>query len=154
VVENAWQYITLAIRAQGIQARMAVPPEGFHGWAGGLGISARVSDPVTLQACYDYINWWHTGFPGSVTMRYGDFPAVLETSRELMEPGEFAYWVEGKPADQDYPGPFGDVSIAKGQVREGGSLAQQSCPMAVWDAWHEAAPVVYSHESLSGLLAA
>ena len=37
--------------------------------------------------------------------------------------------------------------------RKGGSLAQQSCRIAVWDA-SPSRPVGYSHESLSGLLAA
>ncbi len=152
VVQTAWDVLVRALHAQGVPARYASPVEGFHGWAGTHGISARVSDPATLQACYDYINWWHTGYPGAVTLRYGDFPAVLETTGAEMEPGEYAYWVDGKPADKDYPGPFGDVSIRKGDVREGASLVQQACRVAVWDAWHEV-PDVYSHESLTKLVA-
>jgi putative spermidine/putrescine transport system substrate-binding protein len=152
VVQTAWDVLVRALRAQDVPARYASPKEGWHAWAGTHGISARVTDPATLQACYDYINWWHTGFPGAVTVRYGDFPAVLETVRSEMEPGEYAYWVEGAPADKDYPGPFGDVSIRKGEVREGASLAQQGCRIAVWDAWHEV-PDVYSHETLTNLLA-
>jgi putative spermidine/putrescine transport system substrate-binding protein len=153
VVQTAWDVVVRALRAQGVPALYASPKEGFHAWAGTHGISAMVTDPATLQACYDYVNWWHTGFPGAATLRYGDFPAVLETTRAEMDPGEYAYWVEGKPADKDYPGPFGDVSIRKGDVRDVASLAQQGCRIAVWDAWHEVASV-YSHESLTKLVTA
>ena len=105
----------------------AVSPEA----SSHLGKHQRI--PATLQACYDFINWWYSGFPGAVMMRQSFFYyAVQETSRAFVEPGEYAYWIEGAPADRDYPGPFGDVSIHKGDVREGASLAQQACRVAVW----------------------
>jgi putative spermidine/putrescine transport system substrate-binding protein len=48
-------------------------------------------------------------------------------------PGEYAYWVEGKPADRNYVGPYGDLSVRKGDVRDGGSMVRRACRISVWE---------------------
>ena len=50
-----------------------------------------------------------------------------------MAPGEYAYWIDGKPADQTYPGPFGDKSVAKSRVRDGGSFISRACRISSWN---------------------
>jgi putative spermidine/putrescine transport system substrate-binding protein len=50
-----------------------------------------------------------------------------------MAPGEYAYWIEGKPADRVYPGPFGDNSIQAGRMRDGGSFARRACRLSSWN---------------------
>jgi putative spermidine/putrescine transport system substrate-binding protein len=113
--------------------RYAAPPEGYRGWASAAAISSAVKDPARLQAAYDYINWGHGGFAGAATMRAGNYSAVQETSRGVVDPAEWDYWIEGKPAAKNLPGPFGDVTIRKGQVRDGGSFARRTCKYSSWN---------------------
>ena len=140
VIESMYQPAVALLQAQQLPVRYALPAEGLRGFSGGFSISAGVTDPATLQACYDFINWWYSGFPAAIMMRQSFYYAVQETSRAFVEPGEYAYWIEGAPADKDYPGPFGDVSIHKGQVRDGGSFEERVCRMAVWNSIFDEVP--------------
>jgi putative spermidine/putrescine transport system substrate-binding protein len=133
VVESMWAGHVTELQRQGFPVRYAAPPEGFRGWAGGLAISSAIKDPARLQAAYHYINWWHAGYPGAVMMRSGYYSAAQATSRRFVETPEWDYWIEGKPAARDLPGPFGDVTIRKGQVRDGGSFVRRACRYASWN---------------------
>jgi putative spermidine/putrescine transport system substrate-binding protein len=133
VVESMWTFSVIDLQAKRFPVAYAAPPEGYRGWSGALSISSAIKDPARLQAAYDYINWWHDGYAGSVMMRGGYYSAVQATSRTFVDPAEWAYWVEGKPAAKNLPGPFGDVTIRKGQVRDGGSLARRARKFASWN---------------------
>jgi len=135
VIESMWSPAVALLAAQGFPIRFAAPPEGYRGWSGSLSVSKNVTDPDKLQAAYDYINWWHSGEPGAIMMRQGYYNAVQGTSKKFVDPGEYAYWIEGKPAPKDYPGPFGDVSIKRGQIRDGGSFVQRACKYASWNSY-------------------
>ena len=133
VVESIWAAQVAALQAKGFPVRYAAPPEGFRGWSNGFAISSAIKDPARLQAAYDYINWWHSGPPGAVTMRLGYYNAVQATSRKFVDPAEWDYWIDGKPAAKNLPGVAGAVTIRKGQVREGGSFARRACRYACWN---------------------
>jgi putative spermidine/putrescine transport system substrate-binding protein len=122
-----------SLAALGVPIRQAAPREGYRAFAGLLNISSEVRDQAALAACYAFLNWWHSGFAGSVLLRAGYYSAVQATSRRFMAPGEYAYWIEGKPADQPYPGPFGDNSVAVGRVRDGGSFTRRACRLSSWN---------------------
>lgn len=122
-----------ALVALGVPIHQAAPREGYRAFAGLINISREVRDPATLDACYRYLNWWHSGFPGAVMLRSGYHNAVQATSRPFMPAGEYAYWVQGKPAAQNYRDPYGDDSVAVGQVRDGGSLATRVCRISSWN---------------------
>jgi putative spermidine/putrescine transport system substrate-binding protein len=140
VVESMWTYHLVALQAKGFPVRYAAPPEGFRGWSGGFAISSAIKDPARLQAAHDYINWWHAGSAGAVMMRLGYYNAVQATSRRHVDPAEWDYWIEGKPAAKDLTGAFGDVTIRKGQARDGGSFARRACRYASWNSifWEHA----------------
>jgi putative spermidine/putrescine transport system substrate-binding protein len=121
------------LRVLGVPVRQAAPPEGYRAFGDLFSISSEVKDRAKLQACYDFINWWQSGFAESVLMREGYYNAVQETSRRYGVAGEYAYWVEGRPADRNYAGPYGDVSVRKGQVRDGGSMVNRACRISVWN---------------------
>jgi putative spermidine/putrescine transport system substrate-binding protein len=133
VVESMWTAHVVALQAKGFPVRYAAPPEGFRGWSGGFAISSAIKDPARLQAAYDYINWWLAGRPGAVMMRLGYYSAVQATSRRFVAPAEWDYWIAGKPAARNLPGAFGDVTIHKGQVRDGGSFLRRACRYGSWD---------------------
>src|SRR5262249_11315407 len=131
--ESMGAHSVMDLQARRYPIAYAAPPEGYRGWSGALSISSAVHDPARLQAAYDYINWWHDGYAGAVMMRGGYYSSVQATSRSFVEPAEWAYWIEGKPASKNLPGPFGDVTVRKGQVRDGGSLARRACKYAPWN---------------------
>ncbi len=133
VVEPMWAFHVVALQRQGFPVRYAAPPEGFRGWSVGLAISSEITDAARLQAAYDYINWWHAGYAGAVMMRVGYYHAVQATSRRFVDPAEWDYWIGGKPAAKDLPGAFGDITIRKGQARDGGSFVRRVCRYASWN---------------------
>ena len=122
-----------SLAALGFPIRQADPREGYRAFAGLLSISKAVTDPAQLDACYLFLNWWHSGFPGAFLLREGYYNAVQSTSRQDMTAGQYAYWIDGKPADQTYPGPFGDASVPKGRVRDGGSFIRRACRISSWN---------------------
>jgi len=138
VIESMWSPAVALLQSSGHPTRFAAPPLGFRGWAGGMGIMKHVADdPAKLQAAYDYINWWHSGEPGAIMMRQGYYNVVQETSREFVEPFEWEYWIEGKPASQPIPNPFGQETegIPVGTVRDGGSFWQRSSNIKAWNSF-------------------
>jgi putative spermidine/putrescine transport system substrate-binding protein len=136
VIESMWSPAVALLQSSGHPTRYAAPPGGFRGWAGGNGIMSHVAeDPSKYQACLDYINWWHDGEAGAIMMRQGYYNAVQETSREFVEPFEWDYWIDGKPAAEPIPNPFGQetAGIPVGSVRDGGSFLQRSCTYSSWN---------------------
>src|SRR5262249_36488461 len=107
------------------------------GWSAGQMISAKVTDPAKLQACYDYINWWHQGKAGAIMMRQGYYNAVQGTSKKYVTPGEWGFWMLGKPAPTALTDPFGGKSIKPGTVREGGSFPKRSCRLSSWNSYFQ-----------------
>jgi putative spermidine/putrescine transport system substrate-binding protein len=133
VVESMFAQQISSLDALNVPVRQAAPREGYRAFAGMISISREVRDPAALDACYAFLNWWHSGFAGAVLLREGYYSAVQATSRRFMEPGEYAYWIAGKPADRVYPGPFGDSSVRKGRVHDGGSLTSRACRISSWN---------------------
>lgn len=141
VLESMWSPAVALLVAQGQNVRYAAPPEGFRGWCGDLSISKEAeNDPSLLQACYDYINWWYSGEPAALMMKQGYYNSVQETSRQFVSPGEWDFWIDGKPAAEDLPGITGQVGdIKKGQTRDGGSFTQRACKYSSWNSYFQEA---------------
>jgi putative spermidine/putrescine transport system substrate-binding protein len=135
VIESMWALSISPLAALGFPVRQAAPREGYRAFAGAYSISSAVTDPAKLRACYHFINWWHSGYAGASMLRSGYFNAVEATSRRFMAPGEYEYWVQGKPAATAYKGPSGDVVVRKGQTRDGGSFSRRACRIASWNSW-------------------
>jgi putative spermidine/putrescine transport system substrate-binding protein len=134
VLESMWSPAVALLVVQGVPVRYAAPPEGFRGWSDGQAIATSLTDPAKLQAAYDYFNWWLDGVPGAIMMRQGYYNAVQETSRQYVEPEEWAFWIDGEAAASDLPGITGQVGdIKSGQVRDGGSFTDRACSYATWN---------------------
>lgn len=136
VIESMWSPAVALLQSSGHPTRYAAPAGGFRGWAGGHGIMSHVADdPSKYQACLDYINWWHDGEAGAIMMRQGYYNVVQETSREFVEPFEWDYWIDGKPATEPIPNPFGQetAGIPIDSVRDGGSFVQRACTYSSWN---------------------
>ena len=135
VIESMWAVTISPLQALGFPVRQAAPREGYRAFAGVYSISSAVTDPAKLRACYDFINWWHSGYAGAEMLRSDYLNAVEATSRRFMPADEYAYWLEGKPAARNYKGPSGDLVVRKGQMRDGGPFTRRACRIASWNSW-------------------
>ncbi len=132
VLESMWSPAVAAIQAEGVPCNYAFPKEGMRGWHGGLAISAKVKGKQLDQA-YEYINWWLGGWGGAFVARQGYYHSIPDNAKKYLEPAEWDYWYEGKPAAKDLSDPFGTVIIKKGDVRSGGSYWNRYSKINVWN---------------------
>jgi putative spermidine/putrescine transport system substrate-binding protein len=127
-----WSPAVTAIKAEGVPCVYAFPKEGMRGWHGGCAISARVSGKA-LDQTYEYLNWWLDGWAGAFVARQGYYMSVPDNVKKHLEPEEWDFWYEGKPAAKELPDPFGTIIVEKGEVRDGGSYWDRFSNIAVWN---------------------
>jgi len=133
VIQSMWSPAVTAVRTKGIACTFQPLKEGYRAWASGFGLPSTLSGKK-LDAAYEFINWFLDGWAGAYLNRQGYYSAVLETAKAKMEPYEWAYWMEGKPAAQDIKSPNGEVLEKAGKVRDGGSYEQRMGGIACWNA--------------------
>lgn len=133
VIQSMWSPAITAVKSRGIPCVYQPLKEGYRSWGGGLGLSANLSG-MELDAAYEYINWYLSGWVGGYLMRQGYYSAVPETSKDYMSENEWGYWFEGKEATGDITSPTGDVLAAAGDIRDGGSFADRMGRVACWNA--------------------
>ena len=133
VIQSMWSPAITAVRAQGVPCVYQPLKEGYRSWGGGIGLSAGLSG-LPLDAAYEYINWYLSGWVGGFLMRQGYYSAVPETSKLFMSEDEWGYWYEGKAAMGDIVSPSGTVIEKAGAVRDGGSFLDRMGKVACWNA--------------------
>ncbi|WP_134680374.1 ABC transporter substrate-binding protein [Paracoccus ravus] len=133
VIQSMWSPAITAVKTRGIPCVYQPLKEGYRSWGGGIGLSKSLNG-IALDAAYEYINWYLSGWVGGFLMRQGYYSAVPETSKEHMSPNEWGYWFEGKPAAEDIANPFGDVMAKAGETRDGGSFYERMGAVACWNA--------------------
>jgi len=132
VIQSMWSPAVTAVRSRGIACTYQPLEEGYRAWGGGLGLSKYLTG-MELDAAYDYINWYLSGWAGAYLNRQGYYSAVLETARENMTADEWGFWMEGKPAQSDIKSPDGKVLEQAGAVRDGGAFADRMGQVACWN---------------------
>jgi putative spermidine/putrescine transport system substrate-binding protein len=133
VIQSMWSPAITAVKAQGIPCVYQPLKEGYRSWGGGIGLSANLSG-LELDAAYEYINWYISGWVGGYLMRQGYYSAVPETSQQFMDANEWGYWYEGKPATGDIVSPTGQKLASAGDTRDGGSYMERMGAVACWNA--------------------
>ena len=132
VIQSMWSPAITAVRAQGIPCVYQPLKEGYRSWGGGIGLSAGLTG-LPLDAAYEYINWYLSGWVGGFLMRQGYYSAVPETSKLFMSEDEWGFWYEGKAATGDIVSPQGQVIEKAGAVRDGGSFEDRMGKVACWN---------------------
>lgn len=132
VIQSMWSPAITAVKSRGIPCVYQPLKEGYRSWGGGIGLSKNVQG-LALEAAYDYINWYLSGWVGGFLMRQGYYSAVPETSKEFMSADEWGYWFEGKAAEGDITNPFGVKLAGKGDTRDGGSFYDRMGQVACWN---------------------
>ncbi len=133
VIQSMWSPAITAVKAKGIPCVYQPLQEGYRSWGGGIGLSKNLSG-LELDAAYEYINWYLSGWVGGYLMRQGYYSAVPETSKNFMTADEWGFWFEGKPSEGEIVNPQGVVMEQAGAVRDGGSFEQRMGSVACWNA--------------------
>ena len=132
VIQSMWSPAITKVRSMGIPCVYQPLKEGYRSWGGGLGLSANLSG-LELDAAYEYINWYLSGWVGGLLMRQGYYSAAPETSKAHMSADEWGFWFEGKPAQGDIINPFGQMMESAGAVRDGGSFYERMGAVECWN---------------------
>lgn len=133
IIQSMWSPAVTAVRGKGVPCVYQPLAEGYRAWGGGLGIARHLSG-LQLDAAYEYINWYLSGWVGAYLNRQGYYSAVLETAKANMSADEWGYWMEGKPAAGEIKTPEGKVMEKPGAVRDGGSFADRMGKVSCWNA--------------------
>lgn len=132
VIQSMWSPAITAVKGQGIECVYQPLEEGYRSWGGGMGLAASL-EGAKLDAAYEYINWYLSGWTGGFLMRQGYYSAVPETSKEFMSDNEWGYWYEGKAATDTITSPTGDALAKAGDLRDGGSFLDRMGAVACWN---------------------
>jgi putative spermidine/putrescine transport system substrate-binding protein len=132
VIQSMWSPAVTAVRSKGIACTYQPLKEGYRAWAAGFGVPRTLSGRKADLA-YEFINWFLDGWAGAYLNRQGYYSAVLETAKAKMEPYEWAYWMEGKPAEKDIKAPDGTLLEKAGTVRDGGSYETRMGAVVCWN---------------------
>jgi putative spermidine/putrescine transport system substrate-binding protein len=133
VIQSMWSPAVTKVRSMGIPCTFQPLKEGYRSWASGFCVSKAVSGEK-LDLAYEFVNWFLSGYAGAYLNRQGYYSAVLSTAKANMEPYEWAYWMEGKPAEKDIKAPDGSLLEKAGATRDGGSYDDRMGGVACWNA--------------------
>jgi putative spermidine/putrescine transport system substrate-binding protein len=133
VIQSMWSPAVTAVKAKGIACTYQPLKEGYRAWAAGFGLPKTITGKKA-DAAYEFINWFLDGWAGAYLNRQGYYSAVLESAKSKMEPYEWAFWMEGKTAEQDIKGPDGSLLGKTGEKRDGGSYEDRMGGVVCWNA--------------------
>jgi len=133
VIQSMWSPAITAVRTQGIPCVYQPLKEGYRAWAVGFALSAATKG-YQADVCYEFINWYLSGFVGGHLNRQGYYSAVPSTAKQYMEGYEWDYWMLGKAAAKDIKAPDGKKLASAGEVRDGGSFVERMGGVACWNA--------------------
>lgn len=132
VIQSMWAPAVTAVKSRGIPCVYQGLKEGYRGWGNGLSLMNHL-EGLKLDAAYEYINWFLSGWQGGFIARQGYYSSVPDTARENMTADEWGYWYEGKPAAEDILDPYGAVMDKAGASRDGGSYQDRMGNIVCWN---------------------
>lgn len=132
VIQSMWSPAVTAVKSRGIECVYQGMKEGYRSWGLGMGLMRHLSG-LKLEAAYEYLNWYLSGWQGAFIARQGYYSAVPETAKANLSANEVGYWYEGKPATEDIKDPYGATMDKAGHSRDGGSFEQRMGNVACWN---------------------
>jgi putative spermidine/putrescine transport system substrate-binding protein len=134
VIQSMWSPAVTAVKSKGIPCVYQPLAEGYRAWAAGFALSKGIKGTAKADLAYEFVNWFLDGWAGAYLNRQGYYSAVLATAKAKMEPYEWAFWMEGKPAERDIKAPDGTLLEKAGSKRDGGSYDERMGAVACWNA--------------------
>lgn len=137
VIQSMWSPAVTAVLAKQIPCTYAPlnkmdGKEGYRGWCNGLGLMRHLTGKK-LEAAYEYLNWYYSGWQGAFVARHGYYSPVPTTAQKFMSANEYDYWYLGKPATDVIKDPFGTPIAKVGAVRDGGSFIERFTNISCWN---------------------
>lgn len=132
VVQSMWSPAVTAVRSRGIPCFYAPLKEGYRAWASCIAPMAHLKGPK-LDAAYEYINWYMSGWQAGFIAKQGYYSSVPEMAKKFMTEDEYGFWYEGKAAKGDIKDPYGNLMEKAGAVRDGGAFWDRMGKVACWN---------------------
>ena len=132
VIQSMWSPAVTAVRSRGIPCYYVPLKEGYRAWASCIAPMRHLTG-LKLDAAYEYLNWYQSGWQGGFIAKQGYYSSVPETARKFMTEDEWGYWYEGKPAKSDIKDPYGNLMEKAGQKRDGGGFWERMGKVACWN---------------------
>ncbi|MBO6900041.1 MAG: extracellular solute-binding protein [Rhizobiaceae bacterium] len=132
VIQSMWSPAVTAVKSRGIDCVYQGMTEGYRGWGLGMGLMRHL-EGIKLEAAYEYLNWYLSGWQGAFIARQGYYSSVPETAKANLTENERGYWYEGKPATEDILDPYGNTMDKAGNSRDGGSFEDRIGNIACWN---------------------
>lgn len=137
IIQSMWSPAVAAVRVKQIPCIYAPVnekngKEGYRGWCNGMALMRHLSGKK-LEAAYEYLNWYLSGWQGAFVARYGYYSPVPSTAKKYLTPAEWDYWYEGKPAPTEIMDPYGVPMEPAGAVRDGGSFMERVTNISCWN---------------------
>jgi len=133
VIQSMWSPAVTKVRSMGIPCIFQPLKEGARAWGAGMAFP-RTLKGRKLDAAYEFVNWYTSGWAGAFLFRQGYYSGVMDTAKQHMDSYEWDYWMLGKAAAQDIKGPDGSVMEKAGKIRDGGSFDARMGAVACWNA--------------------
>lgn len=137
VIQSMWSPAVAAVRVKDIPCVYAPVnikdgKEGYRGWCNGMGLMKHL-EGKKLEAAYEYLNWYLSGWQGAFVCRYGYYSPVPTTAKTFLTQNEWDYWYEGKPAADEILDPYGVPMEPAGAKRDGGSFIERVTNISCWN---------------------
>ena len=132
VLQSMWSPAVTAVRSRDIACYYVPLKEGYRAWASCIAPMAHL-DGLKLDAAYEYLNWYQSGWQGAFIAKQGYYTSVPETAKQFMTENEWNYWYEGQPAQEDILDPYGNHMEDRGHVRDGGAFWERMGHVACWN---------------------
>jgi len=143
VIQSMWSPAVTAVKSQGVKCVYQPLAEGYRGWGNGLALMNHLSG-LDLDAAYEYLNWYNSGWVGGFIAKQGYYSANVETAKAALTENERGFFYEGKPATADITSPTGEKTNSKGEIRDGGSYEERFAKVAVWNNLMDQAEFLYA----------
>jgi putative spermidine/putrescine transport system substrate-binding protein len=137
IIQSMWSPAVAAVRVKGMPCVYApvnikAGKEGYRGWCNGMALMKHLTGKK-LEAAYEYLNWYLSGWQGGFVARYGYYSPVPSTAKKVLSANEWDYWYEGKPAKAAILDPYGVAMEQPGAKRDGGSFMDRVTNISCWN---------------------
>jgi putative spermidine/putrescine transport system substrate-binding protein len=143
VIQSMWSPAVTAVKAQGIKCVYQPLKEGYRGWGNGLALMGHL-EGIRLDAAYEYLNWYVSGWVGGFIAKQGYYISIPEMAKAHLTENEWGFFYEGKAATADITSPTGEKTNSAGEVRDGGSYEERFSKVGVWNCLMDEAEYQYS----------
>lgn len=143
VIQSMWSPAVTAVKAQGVKCVYQPLKEGYRGWGNGLALMGHL-EGIRLDAAYEYLNWYVSGWVGGFIAKQGYYISIPENAKKFLTENEWGFFYDGKAATADITSPDGKKTNSAGEVRDGGSYEERFSKVGVWNCLMDEAEYQYA----------